>query len=112
MTNMNQNTKRTRHTNSALAIPGLAILGVTVVSLFTLAVDNADEWFSMGGHAPAPSNVVSTEPQVNVVSTEPQVEQATAVSVDVNNETTATLKMGIENMLKHYIPEVVEVRAI
>ena len=25
---------------------------------------------------------------------------------------TATLKMGIENMLKHYIPEVVEVRAI
>jgi Fe-S cluster biogenesis protein NfuA len=25
---------------------------------------------------------------------------------------TATLKMGIENMLKHYIPEVVEVRAV
>ncbi len=25
---------------------------------------------------------------------------------------TATLKMGIENMLKHYIPEVVEVRAL
>ncbi len=25
---------------------------------------------------------------------------------------TATLKMGIENMLKHYVPEVVEVRAI
>ncbi len=25
---------------------------------------------------------------------------------------TATLKMGIENMLRHYIPEVVEVRAI
>jgi len=24
---------------------------------------------------------------------------------------TATLKMGIENMLKHYIPEVIEVRA-
>ena len=24
---------------------------------------------------------------------------------------TATLKMGIENMLKHYIPEVVEVKA-
>jgi NFU1 iron-sulfur cluster scaffold homolog, mitochondrial len=24
---------------------------------------------------------------------------------------TATLKMGIENMLKHYVPEVVEVRA-
>ena len=24
---------------------------------------------------------------------------------------TATLKMGIENMLRHYIPEVVEVRA-
>ena len=25
---------------------------------------------------------------------------------------TMTLKMGIENMLKHYIPEVVEVRAV
>ena len=25
---------------------------------------------------------------------------------------TATLKMGIENMLRHYIPEVVEVRAV
>jgi Fe-S cluster biogenesis protein NfuA len=25
---------------------------------------------------------------------------------------TATLKMGIENMLKHYVPEVVEVRAV
>ena len=25
---------------------------------------------------------------------------------------TATLKMGIENMLKHYVPEVVEVRPI
>jgi Fe-S cluster biogenesis protein NfuA len=25
---------------------------------------------------------------------------------------TATLKMGIENMLKHYIPEIVEVRAV
>ena len=25
---------------------------------------------------------------------------------------TATLKMGIENMLKHYIPEVIEVRAV
>ncbi|MBT6440932.1 MAG: NifU family protein, partial [Alphaproteobacteria bacterium] len=25
---------------------------------------------------------------------------------------TMTLKMGVENMLKHYIPEVVEVRAI
>ena len=25
---------------------------------------------------------------------------------------TATLKMGIENMLKHYIPEVVEVRPV
>jgi Fe-S cluster biogenesis protein NfuA len=25
---------------------------------------------------------------------------------------TATLRMGIENMLKHYVPEVVEVRAI
>jgi Fe-S cluster biogenesis protein NfuA len=25
---------------------------------------------------------------------------------------TATLKMGVENMLKHYIPEVVEVRAV
>ena len=25
---------------------------------------------------------------------------------------TATLKNGIENMLKHYIPEVVEVRAV
>ncbi|MGC1886817.1 MAG: NifU family protein, partial [Stellaceae bacterium] len=25
---------------------------------------------------------------------------------------TATLKAGIENMLRHYIPEVVEVRAV
>jgi Fe-S cluster biogenesis protein NfuA len=25
---------------------------------------------------------------------------------------TATLKMGIENMLRHYVPEVVEVRAV
>ncbi len=25
---------------------------------------------------------------------------------------TATLKMGIENMLKHYVPEVVEVRQV
>ena len=25
---------------------------------------------------------------------------------------TATLKMGIENMLRHYIPEVMEVRAV
>ena len=25
---------------------------------------------------------------------------------------TATLKMGIENMLKHYIPEVLEIRAV
>ena len=25
---------------------------------------------------------------------------------------TATLKMGIENMLKHYIPEIIEVRAV
>ena len=25
---------------------------------------------------------------------------------------TATLKMGIENMLKHYVPEVIEVRAV
>jgi len=25
---------------------------------------------------------------------------------------TATLKMGIENMLRHYIPEIVEVRAV
>ena len=25
---------------------------------------------------------------------------------------TITLKMGVENMLKHYIPEVVEVRAV
>src|SRR5258706_1115390 len=25
---------------------------------------------------------------------------------------TATLKMGIENMLKHYVPEIVEVRAV
>jgi Fe-S cluster biogenesis protein NfuA len=25
---------------------------------------------------------------------------------------TATLRMGIENMLKHYVPEVMEVRAI
>ena len=25
---------------------------------------------------------------------------------------TVTLKMGIENMLRHYIPEVVEVRAV
>ncbi|WP_198148112.1 NifU family protein, partial [Elstera litoralis] len=25
---------------------------------------------------------------------------------------TATLKMGIENMLKHYVPEVSEVRAV
>jgi Fe-S cluster biogenesis protein NfuA len=25
---------------------------------------------------------------------------------------TATLKMGIENMLKHYVPEVTEVRAV
>ena len=25
---------------------------------------------------------------------------------------TATLKMGIENMLKHYIPEVIEVRSV
>ena len=26
------------------------------------------------------------------------------------NRSTATLKAGIENMLKHYVPEVVEVR--
>ena len=25
---------------------------------------------------------------------------------------TATLKMGIENMLRHYVPEVIEVRAV
>ena len=33
-------------------------------------------------------------------------------SCSVCPSSTATLKMGIENMLKHYVPEVVEVRPI